>query len=113
MHILPSQQRHLEAMFERAVASDPSDRLICPYGEHSYTTLFSIIPDVLAVLRAALPLESDKRRLLDWYLSEPIAWCEHFTAAQMVAFGRADEVVAFLQAITPAATLLTALCACP
>ena len=87
-------------MVATAIAADPADRVLCPIGRHKYATLFGVIPDVMAVLRCAARYESDQARLLDWYVTEPIASLGDLTASQLVSLGRTELVIAFLDAIT-------------
>jgi len=89
----------LPSMVATALAADPADRVLCPIGRHAYATLFGVIPDVMAVLRRAARHESDQARLLDWYVTEPIACLGDLTAAQLVSLDRAELVIAFLDAL--------------
>jgi hypothetical protein len=52
-----------------------------------------------AVLRAALRVERDPREAAGWYLHTRIAELDDLTAAQLVACGRAAEVMRFLEAV--------------
>ena len=90
----------LSSMVATAVAADPADCVLGPIGRHAYATLFGVIPDVMAVLRCAARYESDQARLLDWYVTEPIASLGDLTASQLVSLGRTELVIAFLDAIT-------------
>jgi hypothetical protein len=60
---------------------------------------FGVIPDVMAVLRCAARYESDQARLLDWYVTEPIASLGGLTAFELVSVDRAERANAFLDAI--------------
>lgn len=53
--------------------------------------------DMLAVCQAALRIECDPREAAGWYLHTRIAELGDLTAAQLVACGRADEVMRFLE----------------
>jgi hypothetical protein len=86
----------IRSLVSTAFAADPRDRVIGPVGEHRYSTIFGIIPDVLAVLRSAAGIEQDSARLYAWYMAAPIAELGDLTAHQLVAMGRADVVLAFL-----------------
>ena len=55
--------------------------------------------DKLAVFRAALRVERDPREAAGWYMHTCIAELGDLTAAQLVALGRADDVMRFLEAI--------------
>ena len=95
-----SRSSFLSSMVATAVAADPADRVLGPIGRHAYATIFGVIPDVMAVLRSAARYESDQARLLDWYVTEPIALLGDLTASQLVSLGRTELVIAFLDAIT-------------
>lgn len=53
----------------------------------------------LAVFRAALCVERDPREVADWYRHTCIAELGDLTAAQLVALGRVDDVMRFLEAV--------------
>jgi len=52
-----------------------------------------------AGFRAALRIERDPREATGWYLHTRIAELDDLTAAQLVACGRAAEVMRFLEAV--------------
>lgn len=87
---------HIRSLVSTAFAADPRDSVIGPVGDHRYSTIFGIIPDVLAVLRTAAEIERDSARLYAWYMDARIAELGDLTAQQLVALGRADAVIAFL-----------------
>jgi hypothetical protein len=92
----------IRSLVSTAFAADPRDRVIGPVGEHRYSTLFGIIPDVLAVLRSAAEIERDATRLYAWYMEARIAELGDLTAQQLIAMGRADEVIGFLARVREA-----------
>jgi hypothetical protein len=92
----------LRAMTRSAVAADPRDAVICAIGEHQFSTIFGIIPDTFAVLRAAAVFEPDHAKLLDWYLGERIACLGGLSAAALVNIGRATLVIDFLKDVEAA-----------
>lgn len=55
--------------------------------------------DMLAVCRAASRIERNTDQAADWYLHTRIAELDGLTAANLVALGRTDEVMRFLEAI--------------
>lgn len=89
----------LNSLVTAAYLADPSDMLISPIGEHSYSTLFGLIPATLAVLRVAAAVEPDPSALLTWYLHTPIAELGHLNAAQLIELGRAEAVISFLRSV--------------
>lgn len=89
----------LRSLLSAAYAADPRDCLIAPVGEHGYSTIFSLIPAALAVLRVAVEIESDPAEVLDWYRSARIAELGNLTAEQLVSIGRAETVIEFLRSI--------------
>jgi hypothetical protein len=89
----------LRSLAATAYLADPSDRLISPVGERSYSTVFGLIPATLAVLRMAAMIEPDPPTMLAWYREIPIAELGSLTAEQLVMLGRAEAVVAFLQSV--------------
>lgn len=89
----------LSSLVTAAYLADPSDRLISPVGEHSYSTLFGLIPATLAVLRVAAAVEPDPSALQAWYLHTPIAELGYLTAAQLIELGRAEAVITFLRSV--------------
>lgn len=88
----------LGSLVAEAYGADPADRLISPVGEGLYSTLFGLIPAALAVLRMAAAMEPDPSALMAWYRHTPIAELGYLTAEQLVALGRAEAVIAWLQA---------------
>ncbi len=95
----PIAKSSLRLLVVAAYAADPSDKLISPVGEHSYSTLFTLIPVALAVLRVAAEIESRPAAVTEWYRTTPIAELGHLTAEQLVALGRAEIVISFLRSI--------------
>jgi hypothetical protein len=59
----------------------------------------SLADDMLAVCRAAARVEHDPDEAAGWYLHTRIAELGDLTAAQLVALGRADDVMRFLEAV--------------
>jgi hypothetical protein len=51
------------------------------------------------VFRAALRIERDPGEAAGWYLHTRIAELDDLTAVQLVACGRADDVMRFLEAV--------------
>jgi hypothetical protein len=94
-----SRREYLPSLVYAAFHADPHDRLIAPVGQHRYATLFGIIPDALAVLRAAASIESDPNQVMAWYTGTRIMELGDLTAEKLVAIGRAEEVVSFLLSI--------------
>ena len=101
---------HLRAMTRSAVAADPRDAVICAVGEHQFSTIFGIIPDTIAVLRAASEFEPDHAKLLDWYLGERIASLGGLSAAALVNIGRATLVIDFLKNVEAAERIAAGSC---
>jgi len=89
----------LHALVDKAVGADPRDAIIGPFGDGHFSSLFGIVPDVLAVLRTAAKIEPNHARLMQWYRNERIESLGHFTAAQLVDMGRASVVIDFLRSI--------------
>jgi hypothetical protein len=89
----------LQELIDEALAADPDDIVLCPVGAHVYATLFGVVPDIVAVLRSAARIETDRQRLLEWYVSESIDSLDHLTAAELVGLDHADRVIAWLQHI--------------
>lgn len=56
---------------------------------------------VTPVLRAAARIEPNPALVIAWYYSTPIAQLDHLTAADLIAAGRAEDVLKFLRGITP------------
>ncbi|MEO9229747.1 MAG: hypothetical protein ABI216_12500, partial [Devosia sp.] len=56
-------------------------------------------PNKLAVLRAAAKIEPEPAEVMHWYRTIPIVHLSRLTAEELVAGGRADEVLGFLRAI--------------
>jgi hypothetical protein len=101
---------HLRAMTRSAMAADPRDAVICAVGEHQFSTIFGIIPDTFAVLRAAAVFEPDHAKLLDWYLGERIASLGGLSAAALVNIGRATLVIDFLKNVETAERIAAGSC---
>lgn len=97
--IKPAARPSLRAMLAAAYLADSSDPLIAPVDEDNYSTLFSLIPVALAVLRVAAQIEPDPSSAMHWYRRTRIAELGHLTAAELVELGRADVVIDFLLAI--------------
>jgi hypothetical protein len=55
--------------------------------------------DVLAVLAAAFRIDHDARDVREWFVQTQIWPLDQLTAAELVAAGRAREVLAFLTMI--------------
>lgn len=89
----------LRSLLSAAYAADPQDCLIAPVGEHGYSTIFSLIPAALAVLRVAAEIEPAPVEVLDWYRRARIAELGNLTAEQLVSLGRAEAVIVFLRSI--------------
>jgi len=92
----------IRSLVSTAFAADPRDRIIGPVGDHRYSTIFGIIPDVLAVLRSAAEIERNATRLYAWYMESRIAELGDLTAQELIAMGRADAVMAFLAKVRDA-----------
>lgn len=103
MGALPSinhrARRSLRALLVAAYHVDPSDRLIAPVNEESYSTVFSLIPAALAVLRVAAEIEPDPADVMRWYRQTRIAELGYLTAAELVSLGRTQAVIDFLSAV--------------
>lgn len=97
--IKPPPRPSLRSMLVAAYHADPADRLIAPVDKDSYSTMFSLIPVALAVLRVAAQIEPDPARAMHWYRHTRIAELGHMVAAELVALGRAEAVIQFLQSI--------------
>lgn len=97
--IRPPMKPSLRAMLAAAYHVDPADRLIAPVDEDSYSTMFSLIPVALAVLRVAAQIEPNPSRAIHWYRNTRIAELGHLAAVELVALGRAEAVIQFLQSI--------------
>jgi hypothetical protein len=89
----------LRSLVVAAYLADPSDQLISPVGERSYSTLFGLIPSALTVLRMAAEIEPDPPTLMAWYLWTPIAELGFLTAEPLVDLDREETIFAFLDAI--------------
>lgn len=89
----------LQAMLVAAYHVDPSDQLIAPVNEESYSTVFSLIPAALAVLRVAAEIEPDPVNVMRWYRQTRIAELGYLTAAELVSLGRTEAVIDFLSSI--------------
>jgi len=92
----------LRAMVAAASSADPRDIIISPMGHRHFTTIFGVLPGVLAVLRTAVQIEPDHVRLMQWYRAEKIASLGYLTASQLVRMGRASIVIDFLNSICKA-----------
>ncbi|MGC1550091.1 MAG: hypothetical protein WA777_16335 [Rhodanobacter sp.] len=89
----------LKLLLVAAYSVDRSDRLLSPVGNNAYSTLFSVIPASLAVLRVAAELEPDAEKLMTWYEKVCIAELGQQTASKLVSCGRAETVIIFLRSI--------------
>jgi hypothetical protein len=89
----------LRSLLSAAYAADPRDCLIAPVGEHGYSTILSLIPAALAVLRVAVEIEPDPAAVMDWYRRVRISELGNLTAEQLVALGRAEAVIVFLRSV--------------
>lgn len=99
MHSMkPAMRLSLRSMLAAAYLADPADQLIAPISEDRYSTLFSLIPVALAVLRVAVEVEPDPAEVMYWYRNTRIGELGHLTAAELVALGRAEAVIDFLRA---------------
>lgn len=91
--------RPLRAMVSSACRANPLDPLISPVSEHSYSTLFGLIPVTLAVLRSAVEVEPSPMAVMQWYRSTPIMELGGLCAEELVAMGRAEVVIGFLHSL--------------
>jgi len=73
--------------------------LASPFDEDGDSTLFGSTAATLAVLRAASRIEPDPIEAGAWYRYVGIAEFGGFTAEQLVALGRCDEVIGFLLSV--------------
>jgi hypothetical protein len=89
----------LQSMLATAYHVDPSDQLIAPVSDETYSTVFGLIPATLAVLRVAAQIEPDPADVAYWYRQTRIAELGHLTAAELVSLGRAAAVIAFLNSV--------------
>lgn len=89
----------LQAMLVAAYAVDPLDLLICPVAKDRYSTMFHLIPAALAVLRMAAEIEPEPAEVLRWYRTTCIEHLGHLTPEKLVALGRAEQVIGFLEVI--------------
>ena len=55
--------------------------------------------EMLRVMSAASASQSDFNRVLFWFKNVPISSFDHKTAYQLIAEGRTDDVVAYLESI--------------
>lgn len=94
-----STKPSLRTMLVAAYRVEPFDHLIAPVGEDRYSTIFSLIPAALAVLRVAAEIESDPADVLRWYRQTHIAELGHLTAAELVSLGRSSTVIDFLRSV--------------
>jgi hypothetical protein len=95
----PIASSALQAMLVAAYGADPLDQLICPVGEGRYSTMFQLIPVALAVLRVAAEIEPEPVEVMRWYRTTCIEHLGHLTPERLVALGRAEEVIGFLEVI--------------
>lgn len=95
----PTGRSSLRSLVNAAYMADPADQLIAPVSEHTYSTLFRLIPSTLALLQIAAAIEPNRARAINWYRQVPIAELGHLTAEQLVALGRTDAVIAFLRSV--------------
>jgi hypothetical protein len=93
----------IEAKARAAMSADreveAAHWLVSPFDEDGYSTSFEPAAAMLTVLRAAVQIEPDPVETGSWYRSTCIAELGGLTAAQLVALGRADEVVGFLLSV--------------
>lgn len=85
-----------------AVARDESGsvrRRIDSAGSGGSEGAFEPAMPAAAALMAAARIESDPSEVVDWYRTTPIALLDEFTAEELVAAGRLEDVLAFLRAI--------------
>lgn len=103
MGAIPSINRparpSLRAMLVAAYHVDPFDQLIAPVSAESYSTVFSLIPAALAVLRVAAEIEPDPADVMRWYRQTRIAELGYLTAAELVSLGRTETVIDFLSSV--------------
>jgi len=99
---------HLNTLARHASDAELKDSVICDICEHQFSTIFGVIPDALAVLRAAATFEPDQARLLEWFVSERIASLGELSAASLVSIGRATEVLSFLEKVESAERITSA-----
>jgi len=55
--------------------------------------------ETLCVLRAASDLSGDVRRAIFWYHNEPLPPFHHKTAERLVAEGRTDDVLRYVESL--------------
>jgi predicted benzoate:H+ symporter BenE len=89
----------LRHYLNEALMTHPSDRLLSPISNGCYTTLFGIVPDVVAVLRAAAEIESSPAEVMSWYKEVRIRELGDLTAEVLVRMQRTQEVVNFLRSV--------------
>jgi len=89
--------KSLESLVTAACTADVQDAVVAQVGDDEYSTIFGIIPDILAVLRSAAAIERDQREVLLWYRHTKIAELGWLTAQRLLTLGRSKEVIAFLQ----------------
>ncbi len=89
----------LQSLLSAAYRVDPRDCLIAPIGEHVYSTLFSLIPVALAVLRVVAEIEPTPSELIEWYRHDFIRELGDLTAERLVALGRVQALIDFLYAV--------------
>lgn len=53
--------------------------------------------EMIKVISAAAELTGDIQKAIYWYRNEPIVDYDHFTAAELVADGHADAVLAYIR----------------
>ncbi|MGC1550040.1 MAG: hypothetical protein WA777_16075 [Rhodanobacter sp.] len=94
-----SDSASLKSLLVAAYSVDRSDRLLSQVGNNAFSTLLSVIPVDLAVLRVAAELEPDAEKLMIWYEKVCIAELGQQTASKLVSCGRAEAVIMFLRSI--------------
>ena len=91
------------AMESRATAgvraAKRGDRPAYSSDEDGHGAFFDAMPAMLVVLRMAREVEADPVAVASWYRDTRIAEFGDLTAAQLVAQGRADDVIMFLHAV--------------
>lgn len=91
--------RLMRSLSLAAYRADPLDPLISPLEEHGYSTLFSLNPVALAVLRSAAEVEPSPAAVMEWYRTTPIRELGNLCAEELVAMGRAEMVIGVLRSI--------------
>lgn len=95
-HPIGVSMTSLQGFLDQALGADPIDCLLCPISNGRYTTLFGIVPGVVAVLRTAAEIESSPAEVMSWYKEIRIRELGDLTAEVLVSMGRTQEVVDFL-----------------